>query len=115
MLRRTHFLLTLRLQGLNEFTEIALEHLFQLMQGHTDTMIRYTILGEIVGANFLASLARTHLSLAILGDFRFLSLPLRLDDSGPQGPHCLVAILQLRPFILATHYNTGRDMGDPHR
>ena len=44
----------------------------------------------------------------------FLLLPLCLDDSGPQGPHRLVAILQLRPFVLATHHHTGRNMGDPH-
>jgi len=32
-------LLTLRLQSLDEFVEIAFEHLFQLMQRHPDAMI----------------------------------------------------------------------------
>src|SRR5688572_23734870 len=115
LLSGSHFLLALRLQSLDKFVEIAFKHLFQLMQRHPDAMICYTILREIVGANLLASLARAHLSLAILCDFRFLPLPLRLDNSGPQGPHRLVAILQLRPFVLATHHHTGRNMGDPHR
>src|SRR5512140_784577 len=93
MSRGPHFLLTLRLQGLNKLTEVALKHLFQFMQGHTYTVIRDTILREIVGANLLTSLARTHLRLAALCDFRLLPLPLRLDDSGPQSPHRLGAIL----------------------
>src|SRR5512147_1613197 len=80
MLSSPHFLLTLSLQSLDEFVEVAFKHLFQLMQGHADTMIGYPILREVVGANLLASLASAHLSLAILCDFRFLLLPLRLDD-----------------------------------
>src|SRR6476646_9039591 len=95
MLSSSHFLLTLRLQSLDEFVEIAFEHLFQLMQRHPDAMICHPILRKVVGANLLASLARAHLRLAILGDFRFLPLPFRLDDSGPQGSHRFVAILQL--------------------
>src|ERR1043165_5433662 len=85
------------------------------MQGHTHAMISDAILREVVGTNLLASLTRAHLSLTVLRDFRFLLLPLRLDDSGPQSPHRLIAILQLRPFVLATHHHTGRNMGDPHR
>src|SRR6185295_18844953 len=115
MLSSTHFLLALRLQGLDEFVEIAFEHLFQLMQCHPDAMICHSILWKVVGANLLASLARAHLRLAILGNFRFLPLPLRLDDSCSQGPHRFVAILQLRPLVLAAYHHTGWNMGDPHR
>src|SRR5438105_2720026 len=84
------------------------------MQRHAHAMVSHPVLWKIVRSNLFASLAGTDLCFSGLSDFRVLLFPLGIDDPGSERTHGLIAILQLRTLVLATHDHTGGNMGDAH-
>src|SRR3972149_10852387 len=75
-------------------------------------MICYSILGEIIGPDLLASFSGTHLSFSCFGNLGFLPGFLHIQKARTQNPHRLGFVLELRPLILTTDHELCGKMDD---
>ena len=92
-----------------------LQDAVEVVRGVLDPVVGDPALGEVVGADLLGPLAAADLGLALGGDLRLLFGDLLLEQSRPQHPHRLVAVLQLGLLVLHRDDDPGRFVGDPHR
>src|SRR5215472_3263177 len=79
-----------------------------------DAVIGEAVLREVVGANLFAAIAGADLRLALRSLCGVLLLHLNFVESRAQNAHCLLAILDLRLFVLATDDGVGGKMRDAH-
>src|ERR1700730_13755502 len=106
--------LVVRDEGIDGRLQPAFHHFRQLVIGQADAMVRETVLGKVVGADFLAAIAAPHLLLTLFGQRFLLLVHFDFIEPGTQHTHRFFPILDLRFLVLATHHRTGRKMGDAH-
>src|SRR5580658_64760 len=85
------------------------------MVSEADSVIGEAILREVVGANLFAAIAAADLRLALCRLRGMLLLHLHFVESRTQNTHRLLAVLDLRLLILATHDGVRRQMRDAYR
>jgi hypothetical protein len=67
-------------------------------------MVGDALVGEVVGADLLAAFARADLGASLLVALGANPLLLHLVQARPQDSHRSLAVLQLRPLVLANDY-----------
>src|ERR1035438_5208079 len=75
------FALVVSDQGVEDGVHFALHHEIELMERQADAVIAHAILREIVGADFLAAVARAHHALALRAQHRLDRKSTRLNSS----------------------------------
>jgi hypothetical protein len=70
------------------------------------------VLREVVGTDFVRTIAGAYLLLALLGLELVDALSLYFVEAGTEDAHGLLAILDLRLFVLAAHHRVGGKMRD---
>src|SRR5271169_2668996 len=75
-------------------------------------MVCHPVLRIVVSADTFTSITRTDLGFSVLGALLIFLFQLDFVETGPQALHCLFAVLDLRPLVLALHYCIGWNMGD---
>src|ERR1017187_2676596 len=108
------FRLVVRDESIDDGLQAAFHHQVKLVQGQADAVIGEAILRKVVSANLLAAVARTHLLLALLGQFGILFFHLHFIETGTEDAHALVAVLDLRFFVLATYNRVSGQMSYAH-
>src|ERR1700734_1834970 len=92
----------------------AFHYQIELVQGQADAMIGDAILREVVGADFFATIARTHHALPLGADRLLLLFEFDFVEPRPQYPLGLGTILDLRFFVLAGDDQTRRQVREAH-
>ena len=90
-----------REERVDERVHAPLEHVRQLVHRQLDAVVGHPVLGEVVRADLLGPLAGPDLRAPVgrlLGGRLLLRL---LEEPRAQVPHRLLAVLQLRPLLLA--------------
>src|SRR6185295_3402862 len=96
-----HFLaLVMSNERVEDRVHLAFHHEIELMERETDAVIAHAILREVVGADLLAAVARSHHALALGAEGRLLFFQLQLVQPGTQHALRLGAIFYLRFFVL---------------
>src|ERR1035437_8890331 len=108
------FALVMRDQRVEDGIHFALHHEIELMERQADAVIAHAILRKVVGADFLAAVARAHHALALRAQCSLLLFELQLVEARTQHALRLGAVLDLRFFVLAGNYQTGGQVGDAH-
>src|ERR1700686_3681951 len=85
------------------------------MNRETDSVVCHAVLGEIVSPDLLAAISRSDHCLAFLRQRVLLLLHFHLIKPRAQHPHTFFAILDLRLFVLATHYGVSWDVRNSDR
>src|SRR6266545_7989174 len=84
------------------------------MEREVDAVVRDAALGNVVGADALAALARADLAAAVGGDRGSLLLLRALEQPGLEHPKRLCPVLDLGALVLAGDDEPRRDVGEPH-
>ena len=97
---------------INDFLDIPVHDLVQLVQGQVDTVVGHTTLREIVGTDLLGTVPGTDLASSgfCLCIVSLLASPYR-KALHAEAANAFVLILDLGLFRLAVNNNTGRDNG----
>src|SRR5215210_1670938 len=101
-------------QRIDDAIEVALQQARKVVDGQPDTVVGDAVVGEVVGPNLLAALARADLRAALLAALRGLALLLRLEQPGTQHAHGLGPVLVLALLVLDGDDEPGGKVGDPH-
>jgi len=56
-------------QALDQFVEVSLQDVVQLVERQSDAMVGYPPLGKIIGSNPAAAITGSHLTFAFFGSF----------------------------------------------
>src|SRR5262249_49251342 len=96
------------LQSFDERIELAIERARELVAGEADAMIGHGVLREVVGADLVGTISRSHLRPPHLRALRFLLADARVQKPRAQHFHRLELILQLRLLVLLLHDGPGR-------
>ena len=89
------FRLVVRDERVNNWLQLAVHDLAELMQRQSDAVISYAILREVVGADFLAAIAAADHGFALFGQRLLLLLHLHFVEAGAQHAHPFFAVLDL--------------------
>src|SRR5260370_39577041 len=95
--------------GLDQFVEVPFEHLGQAVSRESDPVVGDAGLREIVGADLLGAIPRTHHLLPFGGDGSLFLLPLDVEEAGPEDAHGLGLALYLAAPLLALYPQPRRD------
>jgi triosephosphate isomerase len=91
-------------------------HLTEAVLAHQiDAVVGDAALREIIGADPLGPVARSDLTLAVLGAGLIEFLPLQIENTAAQQIHGFGLVAVLRAFFLHHHRQSGRCMGDADR
>ena len=104
-----------RNQRVDDRVEFTVEHALQGVERHVRAVIGQPRLRKIIRPNPFRSVARADHALARRGDLGVLFLLGALQEPRTQDFQSLGFVLVLRFFVLATHDQIGRQMGDAHR
>src|SRR5262245_21796198 len=88
----------------DQLVQVALEDGREAVQREIDPVVGDPTLRKVLGADPLAPLAGPDLAPAIGSDGRGLFVLGALEQTSPEHPHGLCPILDLRPLVLARHY-----------
>jgi len=102
-------------EGVDRGLEHALHHHAELVVGEADAVVGEAVLREVVGADLLAAVAGADLLFAVLGLKLVDAFGFNLIQAGAKDAHSLLAILDLRFFVLAADYGVGGQVRDAHR
>src|SRR5208282_3443742 len=102
-------------QRIDDRGKFSVHDLAELVEGEADAMVAQPVLGEIVGADFFRAVARLDLATPLGPDGLVLLFPFELKQPRPEHAHGLLAVLDLRLFILAGHDHPRGQMRDAHR
>ena len=102
-------------QGVDEGLELAVHDLGELVQRQAHAVVGDPVLRKVVSADLLAAVAGADLLLAVLRLLLMDAFGLNLIEAGAEDAHSLLAILDLRFFVLAADYRVGGQMRDPDR
>src|SRR5579862_2456473 len=94
--------------------EFAVHYVGELVDRETDTVVGDAVLREVVGADLLAAVAGADHGFAFFGQSFLLLLHLDFIEARTQDPHALLAVLDLRFFVLAADDRVGWDVRDAH-
>ena len=78
-------------------------------------MVSHAVLRKVVGADLLTAIPAANLRFALPGKLSLLALKLHFVETRAQNSHRLLAILDLRLFVLAAHNRIRRNVRDAHR
>src|SRR3989442_10078754 len=78
-------------------------------------MVGHAILGGVVSANFLGTVATPHLLSATRVDLLLLLALLNVQQPRPEDRNRFRLVLELGALVLADRDDTGRDVGDADR
>src|SRR6266550_1610062 len=102
-------------EGVDQSIDVPVHNSWQRRQVESDSMIRHPILGEVVGADLVRTIAgadhrpaRDRVGLALLRE-------LAIVEPRSQDGHCLGLVLVLALLVLDLHDEARRQVGDPHR
>src|SRR3990172_335025 len=84
------------------------------MEAEPDAVVGHAVLGVVVGPDLLAALGRADLLPALLRDGLSLLALGALQQVGAENAHRLLAVLELRPLILAGHDDARGEVLDAH-
>src|SRR6266511_4200882 len=101
-------------EGVDQLIQVTLEDGGEPVEREVDPVIRDATLGEVIGADALATLARAHLAPPVGGDGGGLLMLRALEEPRPEHPHGLRPVLDLRPLVLARHHEPGGEMREAH-
>ena len=101
-------------EGFDDWVEAAVEERVELMERQPDAVIGEAVLGKVVGANLLATLASADHRVALLGDGLALLLLLHLEQAAAQHLQGPLPVLDLRLLVLAGNDQARRQMSDAH-
>src|SRR5262249_26007891 len=106
------FGLVVRDDVVEDFCELAVEHVGEPVAREVDAMIGDAVFLEIAGPNFSRALARAHLAAPILRDRFLLLAQLHLVEARAQNLHRLRLVLDLRLLVLLRDDHARGDMRD---
>src|SRR5262249_7933293 len=86
----------------------------ELVNGEANAVIGDTVLREIVGANFLATVSAPDHGFTFFRQCILLLLHLDFVQAGAQHAHGFLAILNLGLLVLAADHRVGWNVGDTH-
>src|SRR5271169_1365609 len=116
---RLGFLELLRLvvgdERVHDLLHVLVEDLQKAVDGEADPVVRDARLVEVICADLLAPVARSHLALPVARDGLLLLFEGHLVKARAQHLHGLLPVLDLALLVLAGDDGVGRQMGDAHR
>src|ERR1700722_10422982 len=102
----------MRNEGIDGRLQLAFHHFGELMISKPDAVVGKPVLRKVVSADLLAAIATAHLLLTFFGQSLLLLFHFDFVKPGTQHTHRLLAILDLRFFVLAAHYCVCRQVSD---
>ncbi len=88
-------------QCVDHVLNVAIHERDHVVRVESDAMVGDATLGEIVGSDFLAPVARTDLALSQSTALRIRFFLLKLVNLGSENRHCFQLVLRLASFVLA--------------
>ena len=99
-----------RLQCPDRLFKVACNHLVQVVKRHVHAMIGETVLGKVVGSDFLFATSGTNQVLSVRRLLFVLLTNLCLEQLGSQNLESFFLVLSLASPVLALHLDAGRQV-----